>query len=106
MKIEWKVSHRDEDFMLIIEQVEELVYSTLRVPVWRVVEGPQWPYRGRFVRDENLPPDLREVFGKWMLGSAAPFLSGAYDHDFRDFMSRRGRGWSGDFSEVVKRYFR
>lgn len=104
-KFEWVVRHRDTDAALLIEQVDELVYPKLTVPVWHVVEGHSWAYSGRFVRNEDLPADLAEAFLRWMMLAAIPFHTGVYDYDFTDFMARRGRGWTGDFSEVVNRYF-
>jgi len=78
----------------------------LPVPVWQVADRKPGDgcYSGRFVRWMDLPDDLRQAFARWQYGAAQPFAEGAYDYDFRDFMDRGGRGFSGDFSAVVGRY--
>ena len=89
----------------ILTKVDELVYRNLVVPVWQVSEPARYMmYAGQFIRLEDLPEDLRKAFNEWHKLAACPGLGKSYVHDFTDFMDRSGRGWSGDFSAVVKRY--
>lgn len=87
-----------------LHQVNTLVYRSLTVPVWQVDPGQEGYYSGPFIRHSDLPDDLAESFCKWQMYAAIPFRDAAYDHDFKDFMDRSGRGFSGDFSEIVSRY--
>lgn len=92
----------DKDLKL--KKVDELKYAHLTVPVWQVVEGTDGAYPGRFVRDEDLPDDLREAFSQSQICAAMPFKDGSYLHDFTGFMERGGKGWGYDFSAVVRPY--
>lgn len=109
MSITWTTEGFDDaggTITLNLQQVDTLAYRGLAVPVWQVADRKPGDgcYSGRFVRYMDLPDDLRQAFARWQYGAAQPFAEGAYDYDFRDFMDRGGRGFSGDFSAVVGRY--
>lgn len=92
-----------------LHQVNTLVYRSLTVPVWQIDPGQDIDrlmgyHSGPFIRYTDLPGDLAEAFHRWQMCAAIPFSDAAYDYDFEDFMDRSGRGFSGDFSEIVRRY--
>lgn len=87
-----------------LHQVDTLAYQGIIVPVWQVDPGQDGYYSGPFIRHADLPSDLADAFYKWQMYAAIPFGDAAYVHDFTDFMDRSGRGFSGDFSEIVRRY--
>lgn len=87
-----------------LKMVDELKYTHLTVPVWQVAENTPSAYQGQFVRDEDLPDDLRQAFAKSQICAQMPFEDGSYVHDFTGFMGRGGKGWGYDFSAVVLPY--
>lgn len=87
------------------EMVDELKYSHLTVPVWQFLGEDASLYSGRFVRDGDLPEDLREALKQSQVGTTIPFLNSTFLHDFQFFMSQGGRD-SESSAAVVKRYIR
>ena len=107
--ITWMIDGFEDDgstITLNLQQVDTFDYRGLAVPVWQVADRKPGDrcYPGRFVRYMDLPEDLHQAFARWQYGANQPFAEGAYDYDFRHFMDRGGRGFSGDFSDVVRRY--
>ena len=87
----------------VLVRVDVLKFGGCTVPVWQV-SRPGAFYAGPFVRYEDLPKDLAKAFGEWQMTAACPGQGTAYVHDFQDFMARGGRGWYGDWSEIVWKY--
>lgn len=85
-------------------QVDTLKYRNCTVPVWKVLDPACKFYHGEFIRFKDLPADMAQAFKKWQFLAACPGQETSYLRDFIDFMDLGGRGWSGDFSEVVKKY--
>lgn len=105
--VTWTTEGFDEaggTITLNLRQVDALTYRGLTVPVWQIDPRQERYYSGPFIRHSDLPDDLAESFFKWQMYAAIPFRDAGYDHDFKDFMARGGRGFSGDFSEIVTRY--
>ena len=98
--IDWTWRRGSELAVHQIRHVSNLEYRHLIVPVW-LLRGVA---RLRLVRYEDLPVDLAAAFSQWQILAASPALGSSYLHDFRDFMSLGGRGWSGDFSAIVEKY--
>lgn len=82
--------------------VDTVEYEGLAVPVWQFADPAK--FQGAFVRYIDMPDDLAQVFHQWMTLAACPELGTAYVYDFTDFMDLDGRGRSGDYSAVVKKY--
>jgi hypothetical protein len=88
-----------------LDRVQNLEYRNLTVPVWKCADPELYHmYKGEFVRFEDLPEDLAKAFGEWQMSAACPGFGASYLHDFEGFMDRGGKGWSGDFSAIVKKY--
>ena len=75
---------------LKFEIVGELKYAHLSVPVLQFFGEDASVYSGRFIRDEDLPNDLREALNKAQVGATVPFQSCTYAHDFEIFMTQSG----------------
>jgi hypothetical protein len=88
--------------MMELKRVDTVEYEGLAVPVWKFADPAK--IQGAFVRYIDMPDDLAKVFHQWMTLAACPEIGTAYVYDFTDFMDRDGRGRSGDFSAVVKKY--
>lgn len=58
-------------------------------------------YPGPFVRYEDMPGDLTEVFERWQYGATMPFNRAVFYYDFENFMARGGRKGN---TEIVRRY--
>lgn len=100
--IKWMVEHHGIEMEMELLHVSTVKLTGASVPVFRT--DTEWCYKGKFVRFEDLPQDLAKAFWNWQIMAACPCAGTSYLHDFTDFLDRQGRGWSGDYSAVVRPY--